>query len=260
MRLKNKSAIVTGAGAGIGKKIAVVFAREGANVCVADVDMSGAETTAREIRLDGGIAIAQRMDVTNEVQVNEVTDRVAIEFEGIDILVSNAGTQHLDTIADLTFENWKRVLAVHLDGAFLTTKACLRHIRARKRGGSIILMGSVHSYMSSVQKGPYVVAKHGLIGLCRTLAKEGASYGLRANAICPGVVRTGLIERQIPALARERGVPEEQALEEVFLQHTVDGEFTTESELAEVAVFLASFPTNALTGQSVCVSHGMFML
>lgn len=260
MRLKDKTAIVTGAGAGIGKQIAQAFAREGARLCIADIDARAAERAAAEIRENGGAAIGLLLDVTSEAQVDAVIDQAAAQLGGIDILVANAGIQHLDTIADVSFEDWKRVLAVHLDGSFLTTRASLRHMRAQGRGGSIILMGSVHSYMASEKKGPYVVAKHGLVGLSRTIAKEGARYGVRANVICPGAVRTALIERQIPALAKDYGVPEDRVLHEVFLRHTVDGEFTTETDLAEVAVFLASFPTNALTGQSVCASHGMFML
>ncbi len=260
MRLSNKTAIVTGAASGIGKEIATAFAREGAKVCIADFNLEAARATASELREAGGIATAEHMDVTNETQVNQVTDRIAVEWGCIDILVANAGIQHMDTIADVSFDNWKKVLSVHLDGSFLTTRAALRHMYAGKRGGSIILMGSVHSYFASEKKGPYVVAKHGLVGLCRTLAKEGAKHGVRANTICPGLVRTPLIERQLPVLAAERGISEEEALREVFLRYTVDGEATTEADLAEVAVFLAAFPTNALTGQSICVSHGMHML
>src|SRR5574340_287428 len=260
MRLKDKTVVVTGAGAGIGRKIATTFAREGARVCIADLDQRAAESAAAEIRESGGTAIGLAMDVTSEAAVDAATDKAAAQLGGIDILVSNAGIQHLDTIADVSFENWKKVLAVHLDVGFLTTRACLRHLYAQKRGGSIILMRSVYSYMASEKKVPFIVAKHGLVCLSRTIAKEGAKHGVRAYAICPGVVHTALIERQIPALARDYGVPEDRALHEVFLRHTVDGEFTTEADLAEVAVFLAAFPTNALTGQSVCVSHGMFML
>jgi 3-hydroxybutyrate dehydrogenase len=259
MKLKSKTAIVTGGGTGIGKTIALTLAREGARVCIGDVDSRAAEVAAEKIRESGGTAIGMRMDVTQESEVDAAIDKAAIELGGIDILVSNAGIQHLDAIADVSFENWKRVLAVHLDGGFLTSRACLRHMYAQGRGGSIIFLGSIHSYMASVRKGPYVVAKHGLVGLSRTIAKEGAKYGVRANAICPGAVRTALIERQIPELAREHAVPADRVLQEVFLRHTVDGEFTTEAELAETVVFLASFPTNALTGQSLVASHGWHM-
>jgi len=181
------------------------------------------------------------------------------QMGGVDILVSNAGVQHIDTIADVSFENWKRVLAIHLDGGFLTTRACLRHMIRQKRGGSILLMGSVHSLEASVQKGPYVAAKHGLAGLCRVVAKEGAPHGIRSNLICPGFVRTPLVERQIPELAKDLNISEESVVKDVMLRTTVDGEFTTVGDVAQVALFLASFPTNALTGQSIVVSHGWHM-
>jgi 3-hydroxybutyrate dehydrogenase len=199
------------------------------------------------------------MDVTSEASVTQGMDAVAQAFGGIDILVSNAGFQHLDTIADVSFENWKRILAVHLDGGFLTTRAALRHMYAQGRGGSIILMGSIHSKEASVSKGPYVVAKHGLLGLCRTVAKEGAAHGVRANLICPGFVRTPLVENQIPELAARMGMSEAQVISDVILRTTVDGEFTTVGDIAEVALFLAAFPTAALTGQSINVSHGWNM-
>lgn len=260
MRLNGKVAIVTGAASGIGRQIATSYAREGAKVCIADFNLEAAQEVAAEIGKAGGIARAEGMDVTIEAEVDQATDRVATEWGGIDILVANAGIQHLDTIAEISFEKWKKVLAVHLDGSFLTTRASLRHMISGKRGGSIILMGSAHSYFASEQKGPYVVAKHGLVGLCRTLAKEGAHHGIRANTICPGLVRTPLIDRQLPILAAERGVSEEQIVQDLFLRLTVDNEYTTEADLAEVAIFLAAFPTNALTGQSIGVSHGIHML
>jgi 3-hydroxybutyrate dehydrogenase len=259
MRLKDKVAIVTGAGRGIGKEIASAFAREGAQVCVTDIDGDRAEATAKELSEVYVEALGLQMDVTDEAEVNKVTDIVAQKFGSIDVLVANAGIQHLDTLADVSFEDWRRVLSVHLDGSFLTTKASLRHMYASGRGGSIILLGSVHSYLASEQKGPYVVAKHGLVGLCRTIAKEGGEYGVRANTICPGLVRTELIERQLPVFAEQRGVSEQEVIEQM-LKPTVDGEFTTEAELAEVAVFLASLNSNALSGQSIGVSHGIHML
>ena len=256
MRLKDRCAVVTGAAGGIGAAIARTYAREGAKVCVADIDAAGAGRIAAEI---GAGAIAVRMDVTNEAEVEQGIEQAARTLGGVDVLVSNAGVQHLDTIADVSFENWRRMLAVHLDGGFLTARASLRRMISQGRGGAIILMGSVHSKEASVQKGPYVVAKHGLLGLARVLAKEGAAHGVRANAICPGFVRTPLVERQIPMLSTELGISEEAVVRDVMLKTTVDGVFTTVEDVAQVALFLAAFPSNALTGQSIVVSHGWHM-
>jgi 3-hydroxybutyrate dehydrogenase len=255
MQLKDKSAIVTGAASGIGAEIARVFAAAGAKVCIADVDGDAAGKTSSAIRNSIGL----RMDVTSEDEVERGVDEAARQLGGIDILVSNAGVQHIDNIADVSFADWKRVVAIHLDGGFLTTRACLRHMIRQKRGGSIILMGSVHSKEASPQKGPYVAAKHGLAGLCRVVAKEGAPHGIRSNLVCPGFVRTPLVERQIPQLAKEMGISEESVVKDVMLRNTVDGEFATVGDVAQVALFLAAFPTNALTGQSITVSHGWHM-
>ena len=178
---------------------------------------------------------------------------------GAEIVCSFAREGASVCIADLSFDNWRRILAVHLDGGFLTARACLRRLIEQKRGGSLILMGSVHSKEASVQKGPYVVAKHGLLGLARVLAKEGAAHGIRANTICPGFVRTALVERQIPVLAKDLGITEAAVVRDVMLKTTVDGVFTTVQDVAEVALFLAAFPSNALTGQSIVVSHGWHM-
>ena len=259
MKLDGKVAVVTGAAGGLGAAIARAYAAEGARVAIADLDATAAEGMAAELRAAGGEAMGLGMDVTSEAQVAQGMDAVAARFGGIDILVSNAGFQHLDTIADVSFENWKRILAVHLDGGFLTTRAALRHMYAQGRGGSIILMGSIHSKEASVSKGPYVVAKHGLLGLCRTVAKEGAAHGVRANLICPGFVRTPLVEKQIPEQAQALGISEADVIKNVMLKDTVDGEFTTVQDVAALALLFAGFESNALTGQSLVVSHGWFM-
>jgi 3-hydroxybutyrate dehydrogenase len=129
----------------------------------------------------------------------------------------------------------------------------------RQKSGSIIYMGSVHSKEASVLKAPYVTANHGLIGLAKVVAKEGAEHGVRANVICPGFVRTPLVDKQIPEQAKALGISEEDVIRTVMLKETVDGDFTTVDDVAETALFLASFPSNALTGQSIVVSHGWFM-
>lgn len=259
MKLKGKTAIVTGAASGIGKEIAMVYAREGAKVAIADLNESAAKAAAKEISDRGGEAIAVAMDVTSEAAVKAGTAAVVSAFGGIDILVSNAGIQIVHPFEEFPFDEWKKLLAIHLDGAFLTTRACLPHMYASGRGSSVIYMGSVHSKEASPLKAPYVTAKHGLIGLAKVVAREGAKHGVRANVICPGFVRTPLVDKQIPEQARALGISEHQVVRDVMLKETVDGEFTTIQDVADAALFFAAFPSNALTGQSIVVSHGWFM-
>jgi 3-hydroxybutyrate dehydrogenase len=259
MNIQDKVAVVTGAASGIGKQIATVFFQNGAKVVIADLNLESAQAVATELDPSGRRAIAVAMDVTNEEQVDTGIAAAADKLGGIDILVSNAGIQIVAPVDSFDFASWKKMLAIHLDGAFLTTRACLKLMYAQKRGGSVIYMGSVHSKEASVLKAPYVTAKHGLIGLCKTVAKEGAAHGVRANVICPGFVRTPLVEKQIPEQARELGITEDQVIKNVMLKETVDGEFTTVDDVAQTALFLAAFPSNALTGQSIVVSHGWFM-
>jgi len=254
MRLQGKAALVTGAASGIGLAIARAFAREGAKVCVADVNAKGAEAAAREV---SGLPVA--MDVTDERQVDAGVAACARELGSVDVMVSNAGIQHIAPIVDFSYADWRRVVGIHLDGGFLLTRACLREMKQRGRGGTLLYMGSVHSQEASPLKSAYVAAKHGLLGLCRAAAKEGAAFGVRSNIICPGFVRTPLVEKQIPEQARDLGISEERVIKEVMLKNTVDGEFTTVDDVAQVAVFLAAFPTNALTGQPMTVSHGWHM-
>jgi len=259
MKLQDKVCIVTGAASGIGKEIALVYAREGGKVVIADLNKAAAQATADEIVKAGGKAMAVAMDVTNEEQVNSAVAEVVSAYGGVDVLVSNAGIQIVHPIEEFPFADWKKMLAIHLDGAFLTTKACVPHMQKSGKGGSIIYMGSVHSKEASVLKSAYVTAKHGLIGLCKTVSKEGGKYKIRANVICPGFVRTPLVEKQIPEQAQALGISEEDVIKKVMLKETVDGEFTTVQDVAEVALLFASFNSNALTGQSMVVSHGWFM-
>ena len=258
MRLKDQVAVITGAGSGIGLEIARTFVREGARVAVADLDSKAAARAAAELDREAGQAIGLDMDVTREDQVDAGITRVVETLGRIDILVCNAGVQVISPLEALTLAEWHRVLAVHLDGAFLATRAALRHMYPSGRG-SIIYMGSVHSREASVLKAPYVTAKHGLIGLARVVAKEGAKHGVRANVVCPGFVRTPLVERQIPEQARVLGISEDEVVNNIMLKETVDGEFTTARDVAEAVLFFASFESAALTGQSLVVSHGWSM-
>ena len=259
MKLQDKICIVTGAASGIGKEIALTYGRAGGKVVIADLNKAAAQSVADDITAAGGTAMAVAMDVTDEAQVNSAVAEVVAAYGGVDVLVSNAGIQIVHPIEEFPFADWKKMLAIHLDGAFLTTKACVPHMQASGKGGSIIYMGSVHSKEASLLKSAYVTAKHGLIGLCKSVAKEGGKHGIRANVICPGFVRTPLVEKQIPEQAAKLGISEEDVVKKVMLKDTVDGEFTTVQDVAEVALLFASFPSNALTGQSLVVSHGWSM-
>ena len=258
LTLKDKVALVTGAASGIGKEIAETYARAGAKVAIADLNLDAAKATAAAIGKAGGSAMGVAMDVTSEQQVNEGCAAVAKAYGPVDILISNAGIQIVNPIEKYSFADWKKMLAIHLDGAFLTTRAVLPGMYARK-SGVVIYMGSVHSHEASKLKSAYVTAKHGLLGLARVLAKEGGDKGVRANVICPGFVRTPLVEKQIPEQAKELGISEQDVVKNVMLKDTVDGEFTTTADIANLALFLAAFPSNALTGQSIIASHGWYM-
>jgi 3-hydroxybutyrate dehydrogenase len=251
MNLKGKSAIVTGAASGIGRTIAELLAGQGVSVAIADASQDAVQSVAAAIECAGGRAIGVAMDVTNEVAVNSATDRVASVFGGVDILVSNAGAQIVNPFEMYSFADWKKMLAIHLEGAFLTTRAALKYMYLNQRGGTVIYIGSVNSREASPLKSAFLSAKLGLLGLARVLAKEGAARNVRSHVI----MRTPLVDKQIAAQPEELDASPEQAAR-AMPGDTVDGIFTT---VEETVLFLCEFPSTALTGQSFVVSHGWFM-
>ena len=254
MHITGTNALVTGGASGLGLATVTALAKSGARVIAVDLPTANPDARAA---LGDTVEFAPA-DVTDEAAVDAGTAQVVAELGGIDILVSNAGIQIVNPVEQFAFSDWKKMLAIHLDGAFLTSKAVLPHMYAQK-SGSIIFMGSVHSKEASPLKSAYVTAKHGLLGLSRVIAKEGGKKGVRTNVICPGFVRTPLVDKQIPEQAKELGISEAEVVSRVMLGQTVDGEFTTVEDIAEVALFFAGFETNALTGQSLIASHGWFM-
>jgi 3-hydroxybutyrate dehydrogenase len=259
VNVQGKVALITGAASGIGAECARLLAQKGATVVIADLNLDKAKEVADAIESSGGKALAVAMDVTSEDAVNAGVETAIAKLGRIDVLVSNAGIQIVAPIEEYAFSDWKKMLAIHLDGAFLTTKAVVKHMYASGNGGSIIYMGSVHSHEASKLKSAYVTAKHGLLGLARVIAKEGGPRNVRANVVCPGFVRTPLVDKQIPEQAQALHISEEDVVRNVMLKDTVDGEFTSVEDVANTVAFLAGMETNALTGQSIVVSHGWFM-
>lgn len=257
-RFDNRIGLITGSASGIGKEIAIRFAAEGGTPIIADLNLDAAKATAEEIKASGADAFAVAMNVTDEAQVEKAVNEVIAKYGKIDVLVSNAGIQTVHPLVDFPFEDWKKLLAIHLDGAFLTTRACLKHMYAANYG-RVIYMGSVHSKEASKLKAPYVTAKHGLIGLSKVLAKEGAEYNVTSNVVCPGFVRTPLVDKQIPEQAKELSITEEEVIKNVMLKNTVDGQFTTTDDVTDAVLFFAGAESNVMTGQSLVVSHGWFM-
>ena len=251
--------MITGAASGIGKEIARAFAREGAKVAIADLDLKAAQETASEIDPLGQRALGVAMDVSNEEQVEAGMARVIETFGRLDILISNAGIQIVAPVVEFEFAKWKKLLAIHLDGAFLTTRAALRQMYQAEELAASSTWGRCTPRRPRLSRLLTSPPSTDSVGLAKVVAKEGAAHGVRANVICPGFVRTPLVEKQIPEQARELGISEADVVKTVMLKETVDGEFTTVQDVAETALFLAAFPSNALTGQSIVVSHGWFM-
>ena len=258
MKLENKVALITGAARGIGYAIAKRYVEAGGRVAIADLDAKTAQAAAAEL---GGKdrAIGIEMNVTDEDEVNAGVDEGRQGIRRASTRWCRMPASRSSTRSrSFRSPNGRSCSPIHLDGAFLTTKAVHpAYVQAGR--GSIIYMGSVHSKEASPLKSAYVTAKHGLLGLARVVAKEGAAHGVRANVICPGFVKTPLVEKQIPEQAADLGISEEEVVNKIMLGETVDKEFTTVEDVAELALLFAAFPTNALTGQSVVVSHGWYM-
>ncbi len=258
--LNEKVVVITGSASGLGRGMAEKFGQNGYRVVIADLKKDAAQVVADELKNRFKIeALAIEMDVTNEEQVNSGIDEVVAKFGKVDVLISNAGIQTISPIVDFDTVAWKRLIDIHLHGTFFITRACMRKMIALKTGGRIIVTGSVHSVEASKNKAAYVSAKHAQLGFVRAVAKEGAEHGISSNLICPGFVKTPLVEKQIPEQAKTLGISEEDVVKKIMLGDTVDGEFTTIDDVAEVALFLANFKTAALTGQHLVVSHGWAM-
>lgn len=259
MNIKGKVALVTGAGSGIGAACAQILADYGIRVAVTDINIESARMSVDVIRRAQGEALAYAMDVSDEQMVDEVFRNVVNDFGTIDILLCNAGIQIVHSFPDFPFSDWQKMLKIHADGAFLTSRAAYR-IMQHNNGGKIVFMGSVHSHLASALKAPYCFAKHGILGLARVIAKEGVEHNIQSYVICPGFVRTPLAEKQIPEQAKIKGISEEEVIKNIMLKDTIDGKFTTFKEVADLLIYFIQDEQGALSGQSILVSHGWGMI
>ena len=251
MHSSNRTVVVTGAAQGIGLAIAKAFAAQGDHVALCDINLEAAQQAASELPNARAFAV----DVSSEEQVVAFHAQLLAERPGIDVLVNNAGLQYISPVQDFPLEQWNRLLSVMLTGPFLMSKHALPSMLAQ-RSGRIINISSVHGKLASPYKSAYIAAKHGLIGLTRTLALETANQGITANAILPGAVRTSLVERQLPQLAAQDGISEEEALQRHILARQPLKRLLEPGEIGDCAVFLASAAAAGITGESLSVSGG----
>jgi len=257
MILKSKSAVVTGSTSGIGLAIARAFAREGANVLINGFgDATAIESARAAIEREFAVrAVYSSADMTRPREVAEMISSAKREFGSVDVLVNNAGIQFVSPVETFPVEKWDQILAVNLTSAFLAMRAVVPLMKKRK-WGRIISTASAHSLVASSFKAAYVAAKHGLVGLTKTVALETATSGITVNCISPGYVWTPLVEKQIPDTMKARNMSREQVIEDVLLEAQPTKQFATVDEVAAVALFLCSDAARQITGTNISVDGG----
>jgi 3-hydroxybutyrate dehydrogenase len=245
--------LVTGAASGIGLGVAMHLARRGHAVCLSDLDAGAAGSAAADLVAQGFAARALRLDVTSAADIDAAV--AALEPGGPDLLVNNAGLQHVAPLEQFPRERWEQLVAIMLTGSAMLTRAVLPGMR-RRGFGRIVNVGSIHSLVASPYKSAYVAAKHGLIGFAKTVALETADTDITINTICPSYVRTPLVDAQIAAQARAHGIPEQQVIDEIMLRPMPKRAFVTVEELGGIVEFLAGDAARNITGQWIAVDGG----
>src|SRR5438876_530564 len=249
--IEGKVALVTGAASGIGLAVARDFARHGIRVTLSDIDIEGGQAAAAE--LPGARFQAADMSKSDDCQ-RLVADTIAAEGQ-VDILVNNAGIQFVAPITEFPESMWREIIDIMLTAPFLLTKAALPGMYARK-WGRVINIASIHALRASAFKSAYVAAKHGLLGLTRVTALEGAEHGVTCNAICPSYVRTALVEKQIAAQAEVHSIPESEVVEKIMLAEAPIRRLLEPSEVAKLAAYLCSDDASGITGSALTIDCG----
>ena len=251
--LKGKTALVTGSTSGIGLGIALSLARHGADLVLNGFGDAAAPQAA--VKALGVRAGYHGADMSKPAEIEAMMAYAASEFGGVDILVNNAGIQHVAAIEDFPVERWDAIIAINLSSAFHTTRLALPAMRS-KNWGRVINIASAHGLVASAQKSAYVAAKHGIVGLTKTIALEAATSGITVNAICPGWVLTPLVQKQIDDRARREGIDVAQASNELLREKQPSLQFTTPEQLGELALFLCSPAADNVRGVAWAVDGG----
>ena len=255
--LSGKTALITGSTSGIGLAYAKVLAGEGANVVIngfGDADAIEKERLELE-SLSGAKALYSGHDLTKADEIEAMMAQAAEAFGGVDILINNAGTQHVSPVEDFPVDKWNLIIALNLTSAFHTTRLAVPYMKSKK-WGRIIQTASAHSKAASPFKSAYVTAKHGLAGFTKTVALEVATFGITANCISPGYVWTPLVENQIPDTMKARGMTREQVMNDVLLAGQPTKEFVTVEQVAAMALFLCSDAAANITGANMSIDGG----
>ena len=254
---KPLNAIITGSTSGIGLGIAQAFAKDGMNVMLNGFgDKDEIETIRAQLEKDHGVKILYNgADMTKPDQITDLINETASAFGQVDVLVNNAGIQFVSPIEEFPEGKWDAIIAINLSSAFHTSKAVFKDMKERGFG-RIINVASAHGLVASPYKSAYVAAKHGMIGLTKTLALEGAEHGITVNAICPGYVKTPLVEKQIPDTAKARGMTEEDVIQKVLLEAQPTKKFVELEEVGALATFLCSSGANSITGAALQIDGG----
>jgi 3-hydroxybutyrate dehydrogenase len=249
--MQSRRILITGAGSGIGAGLAAHLARAGHHAIVTDLDADAAKRVADEIGRAGGQATSLRLDIVQSAQI----EAVIRDAGPVDVLINNAGLQHVARLEEFPIDKWRLVVAVLLTGAAEMTRAVLPGMR-RGGFGRIINIGSIHGLVASPFKSAYVAAKHGLIGLAKTVALETGDVDITINTICPAYVRTPLVEKQIAAQAREHGLTEERVIKEIMLKPMPKQAFIAIEEIAALAEYLLSDSARNITAQAIAIDGG----